>query len=192
MLLFAAFILLLPASSAKAQEIRFSDYHAYSIELDDLTPAQDLDFGMIFSGEGHKALNIAHAKVLSITGVKYLDVLVDITAENYLLLDGEPLNANQTNKRIPFTLQAAYANRGTDNPGIATPIQTVSNMASARFRIRGRDNGPPGPPPVPVHGTYNPALYNDTAYLYLFGSINVGAVNAGPYASKIIITLSYD
>lgn len=179
--------------TAQAQEINFGEYSSlYSVSINDLMPAEDLEFGMVISNEGVVTKSLLNAKVLSIEGVKYLDVLVDVTADTYLLLNGDLGNAGNPARRIPFTLQAAYANRGTNDTSQAIQIPVASNIASAQFPVRYRGANPPGPPPTPVYKGYNPALYNETAYLYLYGSLNVGTIDAGSYSANITITVSYD
>jgi len=177
----------------KAQEIDFGDFSSkYTVSITELIPAEDLAFGMVIQNEGLKTIDLLDAKVLMIEGVKYLDVIVDITADNYLYLDND-VSCNGTNSNcIPFTLQAAYANRGNNNTNQAVLMQVASNVASAQFPILARGNRPPGPPPTPVFEGYNPALFNETAYLYLYGSINVGNVNAGTYSGQITVTVTYD
>ena len=177
----------------KAQEIDFGDFsRKYTVSITELIPAEDLAFGMVIQNEGLKSIDLLDAKVLMIEGVKYLDVIVDITADNYLYLDND-VSCNGTNSNcIPFTLQAAYANRGNNNTNQAVLMQVASNVASAQFPILARGNRPPGPPPTPVFEGYNPALFNETAYLYLYGSINVGNVNAGTYSGQITVTVTYD
>jgi len=177
----------------KAQEIDFGDFSSkYTVSITELIPAEDLAFGMVIQNEGLKSIDLLDAKILMIEGVKYLDVIVDITADNYLYLDND-VSCNGTNSNcIPFTLQAAYANRGNNNTNQAVLMQVASNVASAQFPILARGNRPPGPPPTPVFEGYNPALFNETAYLYLYGSINVGNVNAGTYSGQITVTVTYD
>lgn len=177
----------------KAQEIDFGKFSSkYTVSITELIPAEDLAFGMVIQNEGLKTIDILDAKVLMIEGVKYLDVIVDITADNYLFLDND-VSCNGTNSNcIPFTLQAAYANRGNNNTNQAVLMQVASNVASAQFPILARGNRPPGPPPTPDFAGYNPALFNETAYLYLYGSINVGNVNAGTYSGQINVTVTYD
>src|SRR6056297_2701151 len=176
----------------KAQEIDFGDFsNKYTVSITELIPAEDLAFGLVIQNEGLKTIDLLDAKVLMIEGVKYLDVIVDITADNYLYLDND-VSCNGTNSNcIPFTLQAAYANRGNNNTNQAVLMQVASNVASAQFPILARGNRPPGPPPTPVFEGYNPALFNETAYLYLYGSINVGNVNAGTYSGQITVTVTY-
>lgn len=179
------------AAGGHAQEIDFGDYAVYSVSLGELGP-QDLEFGLLIHNEGSRNIPLADAKVLTVTGVKYLDVIVSITADNELLLDGNPANIGDPARSIPFTLNAAYANRGQDNIGQARFFSVSGNSAQAQFQIRGRDSGPPGPPPTPPHTGYNPALYEESAYIYVFGSVNVGSVNSGSYSSQITVSVVYD
>ncbi|MEQ8525861.1 MAG: hypothetical protein RIB15_14285 [Gracilimonas sp.] len=176
-----------------AQEINFGDFSSkYAVSLSELNPAEDLSFGMVVQNEGLKSIDLIDSKVLIIEGVKYLDVIVDITADNYLYLDDD-IACNGTNSNcIPFTIQAAYANRGNNDTNQAVLMQVASNVASAQFPIEARGNRPPGPPPTPVYEGYNPALYNETAYIYVYGSLNVGNIDAGSYSGNITITISYD
>lgn len=188
------FLLLSVASqSVVAQEIDFGQYSSkYAVTLSELNPAEDLAFGIVIQNEGLKTVELQDAKILMIEGVKYLDVIVDVTADNYLFLDGGiACNTSETDC-IPFTLQAAYANRGQNNTNQAVLMQVASNVASAQFPILARGNQPPGPPPTPVYEGYNPAAFNETAYLYLYGSLNVGNVDAGSYSGNITVTVSYD
>jgi hypothetical protein len=186
-------ILLSSPTLINAQEIDFGDFSSkYTVSITELIPAEDLAFGMVLQNEGLKIIDLLDAKVLMIEGVKYLDVIVDITADNYLYLDSD-VSCNGTNTNcIPFNLQAAYANRGNNNTNQAVLMQIASNVASAQFPILARGNRPPGPPPTPVYEGYNPALFNETAYLYLYGSINVGNINAGTYSGQITVTVTYD
>lgn len=184
---------LLNYTTTQAQEINFGEFSSkYAITISELNPAEDLSFGTVIQNEGIKSIDLINAKVLSIEGVKYLDVLVDITADNHLYL-GNDIACNGSNTNcIPFTLQAAYANQGINDTNDAILMQVTSNVATAQFPIKSRGNRPPGPPPTPVYEGYNPALYNETAYLYIYGSLNIGNVNTGSYSGEITITVNYD
>ncbi|MEX1121945.1 MAG: hypothetical protein WED82_07425, partial [Balneolales bacterium] len=59
-----------------------------------------------------------------------------------------------------------------------------------RFQIKRREGEPPGPPPTPPHDGYTPP--EATAYLYLYGSIDVGNVAAGEYVGQVHIIVDYD
>lgn len=174
-----------------AQEINFGEFSNYGVTISELNPAEDLSFGLVIQNEGLKTIDLIDSKVIMIEGVKYLDVIVDIQADNFLYLNGDTGCADSS-CRMPFSLQAAYANRGTNNPNQAILMQVSSNIASAQFPILARQNLPPGPPPTPDNEGYNPALYNETVYLYIYGSLNVGNINAGSYSGTVTITVSYD
>lgn len=177
--------------TATGQEINFGQYGNYSVSVAELN-AQDLDFGTIISGAGSQSIELANAKVVEITGVKYLDVIINITADSELLLNGNLACSGDPSCSIPFTLEAAYANQGQNNIAQARFLNVNSNSASAQFPILRRESGPPAPPPTPPNEEYNPALYEESAYIYLYGDINVGSINSGDYSGLITITVVYD
>ncbi|SMO82090.1 hypothetical protein [Gracilimonas mengyeensis] len=191
LLLFFYFVF--AAVQSHAQEIDFGDYsYKYAVSITELNPAEDLNFGTLVQNEGTVNVELSSAKVLEIEGVKYLDVLVDITADEYLVIDSNP-TCSSSNCRIPFDLESAYANRGQNNIGHAVIMSDAGvNMTTALFPILARGNRPPGPPPTPDYEGYNPAAFNESAYLYLYGSVTVGNVDAGTYSANITITVSYD
>lgn len=175
-----------------AQEIHFGQYANYSLTVDELNN-NDLDFGQIITESGTNSIEINNAKIIEITGVKYLDVIVDITADNDLYLNGNTGNAGDPQKSIPLTLEAAYANNaGTPTIGQAKIINVANNNFTTRFPILERQNQPPGPPPPPPTNAFDQSKVEETAYFYLYGSINVGDVDAGSYSSQITVTVSYD
>jgi len=179
-------------STLIAQEIDFGDYYNYSLSVAEQNPGADFEFGTIISGSGLNSLGIANSKVITITGVKYLDVFLTVTADDELLLNGNPGCTSDPTCSIDFTLEAAYANRGSDNIGQARLMTVVSNSSTAQFPVKYRTSAPPSPPPTPVYEGYDPSVFNETAYLYLYGSLNVGNVNSGAYSSEINITIIYD
>lgn len=189
-LFYTSFFLMNPDLSA--QEIDFGDYFNYSLSVAEQNPGADFEFGTIISGSGLNSIGIASSKVITITGVKYLDVFLTVTADNELLLDGNPGCASDPTCSIDFTLEAAYANRGSDNIGQARIISVVANSGTAQFPVKYRTSAPPAPPPTPVYEGYDPSAFNETAYLYLYGSLSVGNVNSGSYSAEIDITIVYD
>ncbi len=170
--------------------IQFGKYHGYELDLY-TQPNPKIDFGMVLLNEGLVNKNIADALIIEIEGIRYLDVIVELQADDYIVLDGDIANRTVSNKRIPFTLKAAYANRGADNTNHAI-LFPAGNTTDSRFQIRHRTTVPPGPPPTPTHEGYNPNLHKDTAYLYLYGSLNVGNIHAGAYSGEINVTVYYD
>jgi hypothetical protein len=180
-------------SDSHAQEIEFGRFGSYTVTLENVSMG-DLEFvGPIISGSGIYQVELVDAYVLSILGVKYLDVGVQIIGEGELLLDGNPENIGDPQKSIPFTLNAAYANRAQNNisDAIFIPISGL-NTGNARFPVLSRQQQPPGPPPPPPTDGFNQSEVEETAYLYLYGEIDVGNVNAGSYIGTITITVEYE
>jgi hypothetical protein len=192
-LVFILFSCAEPALYAQSSgEIHFGKYGSYSLTTGVLNN-NPLDFGTIVTGSGVYNIDINSAKVITVTGVEYLDVIVQVTAQPDLYLNGNSGNAGDAQKSIPFTLKAAYANnKGIPNIGAAKFIDNISgNAFTARFPILERQGLPPGPPPPPPTNAFQQSKVEDTAYLYLYGSINVGNVKAGNYSSQITVTISY-
>ncbi len=184
---------LLLSSATHAQEIDFGSYSSsYSVTLSELSPGAELDFGTLIQNDGVTAVTIDNAKVLTIEGVKYLDIIVDLTADQYLLLNGNLSCQTNPSCRIPYTMQASYANRGVMSISQVSDFLVSGTTASEQFPIKYRGNAPPGPPPTPVYQGFNPALFNETAYIYIYGSVNVGNVDAGNYTGTVNITVNYD
>ncbi len=176
-----------------AQEIDFGKYGNYTLAVGELTN-DDLYFGQLVTNSGTYSIDINNAKIVTITGVEYLDVIVEVTAENSLYLNGNPGNAGDSQKTLPFTLQAAYANNeGTPSVGQANFITDITNNSFIKqFPILERQHQPPGPPPTPPTNAFEQSKVEETAYLYIYGSINVGNVDAGSYSSEIVVTINYD
>lgn len=183
---FLLFLLLGFTQQATAQEINFGSYADYQIELHNVT-TNDLEFeGPIIRNGGIYEVELSDAFILEIEGVKYLDVGVLIEGEGELVHESDP---DQT---IPLTLKGAYANRGQENISDVRIITLSNNFGEARFPILARDQAPPGPPPTPPTGEFNQAEVNESAFLYLYGEIDVGDVDAGLYSGTITITVRYD
>lgn len=187
-----AFLLCTSFIKIKAQQIDFGTYSSiYAVTISPLSMT-DLEYGTLINSEGMVDIPLASSKVLTIEGVRYLDVIVTVTAEQYLLLNDDLGCETDPTCRLEFTLNAAYANRGVNSTSQATIMTGTQLVANGQFQIRKRGNAPPGPPPTPVYEGYNPALYNDTAYLYIYGSVNVGDIDSGSYSSNITVMISYD
>lgn len=192
-------ILILTCSWASyGQEINFGDYGNYTLSVSVLN-TNTLYFGQLVSGSGASStISISNGSIVAITGVEYLDVIVDVSTsgQGSLLLNGNPANIGNSQKSVPFNLQAAYANsEGTPNVGQAKFITSITsnNSFTKQFPILERQNRPPGPPPPPPTNAFDQSKVEDTAYLYLYGSIpNVGNVDAGNYSSQITVTINYD
>lgn len=134
-----------------------------------------LDYGNLIWNQGavQIMLNDPGTEVISIEGDFNREVTVTVTPPNALLLDAS--------NSLPFTLGASYANQGENNKSQAESFNG-SNVAT--FRIK---EG--GPPPGGRRGGGVPSA---TAYLYIYGDITVGNVNAGTYTGIINIFVEYD
>ncbi len=190
---FISLMIVLPLQLV-AQEIDFGSFGSYTLDLNQVT-LDDLEFqGPIVPGSGIHEVELTESKVLEILGVKYLDVGVLIMGDGVLLLDGDTENIGDPERSIPFTLFAAYSNKGDGSnlPTVSVNIPLVSNQGSARFPILERQFAPPGPPPPPPTNAFQQSLVQETAELYLYGQIDVGNVMAGMYIGNISITIEYD
>ncbi len=195
--IFLPVILLLPAfalAPLQAQQVSFGTYADQDLIVQVLTP-DVLDFGDRISGEGQVSILLSdnEAVPIEIEGIAYLDVTVtlELPDGNFLLLEGDIDNQNDPNKRLPIDIKMAYYNRGqegiSEDAAKLEAIEVVGNMVT--FQIRRRPGGPPGPPPVPPHAGYVPPTAK--AYLFIFGNLAVGNVNAGPYSTLINIHVEY-
>ena len=156
------------------------------LELD----GTDLDFGQIVSGSGIDTIPIEFSKVLSVSGARFLDVLVEISAGNALLRNSNPSCQGDPSCSIPFDLQAAYANNGVNETGQSTSFSVNSNFAVASFKIL-QNGGNPSPFLVFLAQIF-PNAFQSTAYIYIFGSINAGPVLGGNYSNSITVTVIHD
>ncbi len=189
---FMTIILALTSFPVKAQEIDFGSFGNYTITLENIA-MNDFTFQEpIVTGGGIYEVELVDAFVLGIIGVKYLDVGVSITGDGELLLDGDISNSGDPERSVPFTLKAAYANRGQNNISDVKFITIASNLGEARFPVLARQNLPPGPPPPPPTESFDQSQVEEIAYLYLYGEIDVGNVLAGEYIGTITINVQYD
>jgi hypothetical protein len=184
--------LFLLSAPIQAQEIEFGRFGNYTISLENISLG-DLTFeNPVLSNGGIYQVELIDSYVLSIIGIKYLDVGVELIGDGELLLDGDPANSGDPQRSIPFTLRAAYANNGENNISDAVFIPVAGgNVGNARFPILTRQSQPPGPPPTPPTGEFDQSLVEESAYLYLYGEIDVGNVVAGFYSGTINITVEY-
>lgn len=198
-------LLFFAARSLNAQEIDFGSYTStnfdgYTIEL--ILGAGgvngDLDFGFLMADSGPNSIDLLDAEVfeLEIVGVEYLDVFVEISASynSQLILDEDEGNIDDPEKSITLNLEAAYSNIGdaSNSASQAIVIPLSNSSGSARFPIRRERFTAPGPPPPPPSGEFNQASVEDTAVLYLYGSLNVGDVDAGMYYGLVTIDVYYE
>lgn len=139
-----------------------------------------LEYGNLFQNQGLVQIPLMDpgTEVISIEGHFNRSVTVTITPPPALQLD--PSNT------LPFTLGAAYANNEENNKADATLF--AGNTAT--FEIRQGGGGPPrGGGGRGRGGGGQPTA---TAYLYIYGDITVGNVNAGFYSGMINVNVEYD
>lgn len=185
-------ILILTKQTGAIAQIDFGSFGNYTIQLTEISMG-DLEFdGPVGSGGGVYEVTLANSFIFAIEGVKYLDVGVLIIADGELLLEGDLEHSEDPQKSIPFTLEAAYANKGQENISDAEVITIIANMGDARFPILSRQFLPPGPPPPPPTDEFDQSQVEGSAFLYLYGTIDVGNVEAGTYFGTINISVQYD
>ncbi len=170
-----------------AAQVSFGLFAEDGLVLEILGP-DELRFGEVFSTEQtiEITLNDSNSdKVvpIAIHGIAYLDVTVTLTAPTALVLEGDP------SQSIPFNSYMAYSNTGLQDEYEAqlAAIPVTGDMIT--FQIRQRPGGPPGPPPTPPHAGYTPP--SGTAYVFVYGDINVENAFSGTYRGEIIIEAVY-
>lgn len=179
--LFVLGLVLLTFGSGKtlAQTIQFSIHVASSL---DATVDQDLSFGTLIANTGSNDVNLGDPGmgVFAITGNEELDIVVTMTPPTNLTHTGVSTDV------IPFTLNFAYANKGSNDVNQAV----VASGNTARFQILERTSGPAGAPPTPPNASHTPQ--DATAYLYVYGSLTLGEIDAGTYTGMVTIDVAYD
>lgn len=196
-ILFFTFLLILagPWNPVSAQQVNFGTFaEGYELTLTPLVP-DELNFGDRNSGEGIVQVQLQDNETvpIEIEGVAYLDVTVTLEPPqgDQLVLMGDAENLNDESSSMPVSIRMAYYNRGqegiTEGQAKTEAVEVVGNTAT--FQIRRRPGGPPGPPPVPPHAGYIPPKAK--AYLYIYGDLTVGNVNAGPYSGTINVHVEY-
>lgn len=176
--------------NVNAQEIPFGSFSS-QYAITPLATGETLNFPTIIQDEGSVSLTINEATQIAIEGTEYLDITVDVEInDDFIYLNGVD-TCTDISCRIPFNLKSAYYNR-SNVPSTSQAVIMNGAPLSARFPIRHRGNAPPGPPPTPVYSGYDLSLYNETAYIFLYGDLTVGSHNAGSYSNTVTITVTYE
>ena len=170
-------------------QVSFGLFSSDTLELN-FVGIEELDFGPRISGEGTVSINLQEEEglvvPLEIVGVAYLDVTVTFPPTIELVQqDTDNPDVMTLNVRM------AYSNRGIDGEDFArsAAVEVPAGMGSVTFQIQRRPGGPPGPPPTPPHAGYKPPT--GTAYIYIYGDLEVGQVSAGTYLGDIDINVQY-
>ena len=181
----------LGSPDSKAQ-VSFGLFSSDTLELN-LLAVQELDFGSRVSGQGTVSINLEDEEnglvvPLEIVGVAYLDVTVTFPPTIELVQQDTGENTPDV---MTLNVRMAYSNRGIEGEDFArsAAVQVPAGMGSATFQIQSRPGGPPGPPPTPPHAGYKPPT--GTAYIYIYGDLDVGQVGAGIYRGDIDIHVQY-
>lgn len=190
--------ILIFSTSVSGQEIDFGEYSSrYTISPVLIQPT--LDFGTVARNQGVKERNIDEAAIIELEGIKYLDVLVDIEVLSPFDTDG----CANTNCTLPFTLKAAYSNFGESNE-ISAQNKVVylgettidysqqTGLLSTQFPILHRTSAPPGPPPTPDYAGRDLEVQKESAYLFIYGSVEASGLISGEYSTDILISIYYD
>ena len=183
------FVLLL-WGSARSQEINFGQFYDSSTLSTQVL--QNLNFLTLITGDTKDIdLGSNDEGLIEISGLPFLDLMITVPPVNFLFLNGDETCVSSS-CRIAITLNYSYTNRGeTDfQPGYefsAKPF--ISGLA--RFQVRERISGPPGPPPVPsIAGVSLPPV--EQAYVYVSGSItNSTGADVGSYSNTVTVSISY-
>lgn len=191
---FIGIVLLVLKPAVCLAQIDFKQYFPYTPTITHFNPGSDLDFGTVTSNMGQVSISINNAKIMVITGIKSLNVYLDVFSDTELSrINTTGCTPSPDNCTFDFDLMAAYANLGQqDISGARTINLDANNSGYTRFRILGRSNSPPGPPPDPFTADYNPAVHEESAYIYLYGNATVGNILPGTYEATITLTVSYD
>lgn len=170
-------------------QVSFGLFSSDTLELN-FVSIEELDFGPRISGSGTVSIDFQEEEglvvPLEIVGVAYLDVTVTFPPTIELVQqDTDNPDVMTLNVRM------AYSNRGIDGEDFArsAAIEVPAGMGSVTFQIQRRPSGPPGPPPTPPHAGYTPPT--GTAYIYIYGDLEVGQVGAGTYRGDIDIQVHY-
>lgn len=192
-----AALLAIPVEMA-AQEIDFGQFgreHYTLILTVGAGGNADLDFGQVVRESGENEIVRAAAAAIEVEGVEYLDIFVTITVENQglLLLDDNEACITDPSCSVPLTLFAGYYNEDdTPNPENSIEIPIVGQTAQARFPVRRQLHAAPAPPPTPPTGAFDQSQVEARAWLFFWGTIDVGDVDAGSYTGSIEVEVSYE
>lgn len=128
----------------------------------------DLNFGSVIQNQGTVQIQLSDPEtvVLRVEGKENQRIRVSFTPPIALSLDAV--------NTLPFTLRAAYNDTGTNDVSGATVIPQP--VTSETFKLP-NNQGPDK---------------TGTAYIYIYGDILVGIVNAGLYSGTINVFVEYD
>ncbi len=181
-----------PGFKTSEAQVSFGLFSNDTLELN-FVSVEELDFGSRISGEGTVSISLDNQEnglvvPLEIIGIAYLDVTVTIPTTIELVQQDTGPNDPDV---MTLNVRMAYSNRGIEGEDFARSAAVVvpPGMGSVTFQVQRRPGGPPGPPPTPPHAGYTPPT--GTAYIYIYGDLEVGPVGAGTYLGDIDIHVQY-
>lgn len=166
-----AMIILLPIA-AQAQFLRLTFEIESELVAEEMT---SLYFGEVVPNTGVLRIELGDPDMgtYAITGPQNLTVDINLDIPEYLELEGEEA------LQVPMNLEVAYANRNENTVDHALPV----TEGVARF---------------PIHAEASPQLSPDdpvpsaTAYLYVYGEIEVGDIPTGTYEAEVFMAVEYE
>ena len=153
-------------SSASYGQGLFEIFFGSGFVVTNVSASEDLEFGPVFSNQGLVQIPLTDPNVVvfRVIGIRNRQIRVTLTPPNSLVLDG--------NNFLPFTLRAAYNNNQNN-----ASTGTVFSGNSAVFPLSIRNN------------RYG---FLGEAYLYFYGDITVGNVDAGAYSGTTNVFIEYE
>jgi hypothetical protein len=131
---------------------------------------QPLDFGTMVSNSGIYRIEPGHPDmgVFAVRVIQAQSMLFNLELPEYLV-HSQP----ESEARIPISLEAAYTNFGEDDFSRAVPMR-IPYEEVVMFL-----------PDDPSHEWA-------TAFIYLYGEIDIGDIPEGNYHGKIILNIEYE
>lgn len=170
----AAFLLIGVLGIAASATAQFLNLEIEITPEVSLNQVQKLDFGTFYRNAGVIKIELGDMNmgVLNVTGSRSQLLQVDLAAPSYLVHRNPAIK-----DRIPFQMNAAYANKGANDYREAT----VFKDNTALFKILDGN--------VSSKNSENDVWEN--AYIYLYGSLNVGNIEPGVYEGTVLLRIGY-
>lgn len=132
---------------------------------------QSLNFGQVVSntGEVNIGLGDTNMGIFRVSALRSQKLLITVEHSNELRSV-----SNSNNATIPFDIEAAYTNFGVNDYRQSTPFTSVIE----EVLIEG--------PPI------NPTATWSSAYVYIYGSIDIGNIPSDIYTGEVQITIVYE
>lgn len=132
---------------------------------------QPLDFGQIVTNSGLQQIELGDPNmgIFRIRALRAQRLFISLDS------DEELRSQNPGNSQtIPIELQASYTQNGIDNYQSSTPLSSLFEDIVIE-----------SPPEEPLSAW-------SSAYIYIYGNIDVGNVPAGTYRGEIVLTVIYE